>query len=170
MSAISDEIIELIKICSSLKAMGDEEASLVLGKKIIDSFYQDKDAVIFQLAYSHRELNYKDINALLNAAFLCAATKTVYTAFKNLTAGSKAEFWFKKGSNDPRLMRFFTFLSRTDKRIDLENDLTILCEARNAILNNATLNIPISLSKYTLDNFLKGISTGEIRITSEGLR
>ena len=170
MSAISDEVIELIKIFSSLKAMGDDEAALVLGKKIIDSFYQDKDALIFQVAYSQREMNYKDANALLNAAFLYEISKLIYTSFKNLTAGSKAEFWFKKGSNDTRLMRFFTFLNRTDKRIDLENDLTIMCDVKQAIAGNATFTIPVSLSKYTLENFLKGVALGEIRITSEGLR
>ena len=110
MSSISDEIIEAIKVVASLKSMGDDEASLILGKKIIESFYDDKDGVIFQCAYNKKELNYKDVNSLVNAAFLYQCCKLVYKSFKEFVAGSKAEFWFKKGTNNADLHRFFNFL------------------------------------------------------------
>ena len=170
MSAISEQTVEAIKLVSSLNSMGETEAARILGKKIISSLSEEKDSLLFALAYDTSGLNTGDVPSLLDAAFLAGVLQEVYRSFKNVSAGSNAEYWFKSGDNNEDLHRFFMFMARSDKRLNVDGDVPILKGVIKALANNPSYKIPSGLARYNLDRFLNGLASGEIRVTREGIR
>ena len=170
MSVIDNEIIESIKLVASLQKMGENESAKILGRKILDNLSNGKDGLLFSLAYDVKNLNEGDVATLLDAAFIEKCCEEVYRSFKALSAGSKAEYWFSSGQNNPDLHRFFMFMSRSNRQLNLDSDISILHEVLRALSKNPSYTIPTGLGKYTLDNFLRGLATGEIRVDREGIR
>lgn len=170
MSVIDNEIVESIKLVASLEKMGEREAAEILGRKVLDNLANGKDGLLFALAYDTNSMNPGDVANLLDAAFMEKCCEEVYRSLKALSAGSKAEYWFSSGANDQDLHRFFMFMSRSNRSLNLDSDLAILHAVLKALTKNPSYKIPTGLGKYTLDNFLRGLASGEIRVDREGIR
>ena len=168
--AIKEATADLIKLQASLKSMGENDAANELGKKILASLNKGKDGFLFDKVYDVQSIDYKDFSALMDAAFMATCLEEVYKTFKEVTGGSTAEYWFKDGANDANLHRFFTFLARNDKRIDINADVPILIAAVKALKAGASYKIPSGLGKYDVNRFLNGLVCGEIRVSKEGIR
>lgn len=170
MAVIEQNIVDSIKLVGSLKGMGENQSAALLGQKIIASFPNSKDGMLFNIAYDPQKIDSDDVKSLLDAAFLASCLEEVYRTFKTVTAGSKAEYWFKNGKNDADLHRFFLFLARVNRTINVDSDVPIFKGAIKALKNNPTYTIPSGMMSFTLERFLRGIATGEVKVDAGGIR
>lgn len=170
MSNLDPNIVDEIKLVGNLFSMGEKETAAIIGKKVLDSLGKNKDGFLFPLCYDIEKIEASNVKQLLDALFLATYLEKFYQTFKNITGGSKAQYWFNSGDNNPYLHRFFLFLARQDKSIDLKSDVSIISEAIKALKNKPTYKIPSGLSQYDMNRFFLEINQGKIQVTKEGVR
>lgn len=171
MSNLDATIVDEIKLVGNLSSMGEKETATIIGEKIIASLGENKDGFLFPLCYDLKKIEPKnDVSILLDAIFLATCLEKLYQTFKNITGGSKAQYWFNSGDNNTDLHRFFLFLARDNKSLDLKSDISIISNAIKALKKNPTYKIPSGLSQYDMNRFFLEIYQGKIQVTKDGVR
>lgn len=170
MAVFQAEITEIIKLVGSLKAKGEEEVAATLGRKLLSELSGGKDGYLFPLCYDIDLVDASDVTSLMDMVYLSKLLEAIYVQLKTITGGSRADYWFKSGPNNDALQRFFGFIARDAKFYHLESDATLFADVLRTLKGDFTYTIPTSLSSFTLDRFLNGLCTHEIKVQGDHLR